>query len=299
MSEQGIRTLDDSFCAQLIPRVSKHANKYSRGTVGVIGGCAQYPGAPVLACMAAARSGAGYVRLVAPEDAASCARMHLLSIPVSACAQNEDGCLSAASFEDARSALQKSNVLLVGPGMGISDDTKGFLAALLSCPDYLDRPLVCDADALNIIAADPCILPASRRAELVFTPHDGEAARLLGRRLDSRHEDACELAETFNATVMLKGPETIIASSDGSVRVMNAGGPELAKAGSGDVLGGIVAALMAQGLSGLDAASLGAQVHADAGRLALGELGIHAVMPEDIISNIGPAFLSMEANQGS
>lgn len=299
MSELDILTLDDRFCAQLIPHVSSDANKYSRGTVGVVGGCAQYPGAPVLACEAAARSGAGYVRLVTPRDAALCARSHLLSVPVSACAQNEDGCFCACSFEDAHDALKKSRAILVGPGMGVSDDAERFLEALLACSDLQDRPLVCDADALNIIARNPRVLPASREAELVLTPHDGEAARLLGRCLNNRVEDACELAKQFGATLVLKGPETIIATWSGSVRVMNAGGPELAKAGSGDVLAGILAALMAQGLNGLDAASLGTQVHADAARLALGKLGIQAVLPEDIISYIGPAFLNMEANQGS
>lgn len=299
MNEQRFRALDDRFCARLIPQVDARANKYSRGTVGVVGGCAQYPGAPVLASMAAARSGAGYVRLVTPEDAAMCARMHLLSIPVSACAQNEDGCLCARSFEDVRNALKKSDVLLVGPGMGTSHDTKRFFEELLSCPDFQDRPLVCDADALNIIAASSSVLMASTRAGLVLTPHEGEAARLLGRRLVNRVDDARALASMFNATVVLKGPDTFIAAPDGCVRVMDAGGPELAKAGSGDVLAGIVAAFMAQGLNALDAASLGTQVHANAGRLALGRLSIHAVMPEDIINCIGPALLNMEASRSS
>lgn len=299
MNEQDIRTLDDQFCAQLIPHVSKHANKYSRGTLGVVGGCAQYPGAPVLASMAAARSGAGYVRLVAPGDAAQSARAHLVSVPVSACVQNDEGCFCARSFEQARNALKKSGALLVGPGMGTSHDAASFLEALLSCPDYQDRPLVCDADALNIIAAQPGICADSHRAEFVLTPHEGEAARLLGRPVTDRYEDACELANVYNATVVLKGPETLIVAVDGRARVMNAGGPELAKAGTGDVLAGIVAALLAQGLDALDAASLGTQIHANAGKLALGKLGIHAVMPEDIISYIGPAFLNMEANQDS
>ncbi len=299
MSEHGARILDDQFCAQLIPHVSSRANKYSRGTVGVIGGCAQYPGAPVLASIAAARSGAGYVRLVTPADAAISARNHLLSIPVSACAQNDDGCFCERSFEAACDALKKSGVLLVGPGMGTSHDAQSFLEALLSYSAFQDRPLVCDADALNIIASNPGVLTACPRAELVLTPHEGEAARLLGRRLDNRPDDARALAHMFNATIVLKGPDTFIVSPDGNARVMNAGGPELAKAGSGDVLAGIIAALMAQGLDGFDASSLGTQVHANAGRRALDRLGIQAVMPEDIISNIGPAFTSMEATQNS
>ena len=299
MNEQDIRTLDDQFCAQLIPHVSAHANKYSRGTLGVVGGCAQYPGAPILASMAAARSGAGYVRLVAPNDAAQSARSHLVSIPVSACIQNEEGCFCARSFEQVRDALKKSGALLVGPGMGTSHDVASFLEALLSCPGFQDRPLVCDADALNIIAAQPDMFTGTCRAECVLTPHEGEAARLLGRPLISRYEDARELASMFNATVVLKGPETLIVAADGRTNVMNSGGPELAKAGTGDVLAGIIAALLAQGLDALDAASLGTQIHANAGKLALGKLGIHAVMPEDIISYIGPAFLTMEANQDS
>ena len=98
----------------------------------------------------------------------------------------------------------------------------------------------------------------------------------------------------YKSTVVMKGPDTLVVSPQGKAGVMTEGGPELAKAGTGDVLGGIIAALLAQGCNAFEASALGAFIHARAGKLAARELGVHACMPEDIIVKIGPAFMSME-----
>lgn len=275
--------------AALVPYPAQDANKYSRGTVGVVGGSAAYPGAPIMASMAAAQSGAGYVRLVTTLDAAACARAHLLSIPVSACEQSENGTLCEASLAAAQSDLAKSKMVLIGPGMGASEESARFLAGFEQ-----DRPMIFDADALNLIARDPALLPLPARHARILTPHEGEAARLLGRSVENRNEDALLLSRTFDAVVVLKGPETLIASPSGELRAVNEGGPELAKAGTGDVLGGIIAGFLCQGMSAFDAASLGVYVHARAGKLAAQELSVHAVMPEDIINSIGPVLLELQ-----
>lgn len=290
MSDPRAQALEAHDCARLVPRPASDANKYTRGTVAVVGGSAAYPGAPVLAAQAAARSGAGYVRLVTVEDAAACAHAHLLSVPVSACEQGLEGTLCEASLVQARADLAKSDVILIGPGMGATADAERFLCGLEQ-----DRPFVFDADALNLIARDPAALDMPAPHQRVLTPHEGEAARLLGRAVRDRAEDARLLAGRYDAVVVLKGPETLVASPNGELRTIRAGGPELAKAGTGDVLGGMIAAFLCQGMDALDASSLAVFAHGLAGKHAAREIGVHAVMPEDIISAIGPTLLSMEA----
>lgn len=276
--------------AAMIPVPSADANKYSRGTVGVVGGCAAYPGAPIMAAQAAAQCGAGYVRLVTTEKAAECARAHLLSIPVSACDEGLQGTLCETSLSQAHEGLAKSKVVLTGPGMGANADTMRFFKGFAQ-----DRPMVFDADALNLIARDPELLATPARHPRILTPHEGEAARLLGRPVENRHEDALELARSFEAVVVLKGPGTLIATPSGELREVREGGPELAKAGTGDVLGGMIAGFLCQGLDAFDAASLGVFVHACVGQVLAREISVQAVMPEDIINNIGPVLLGLQS----
>lgn len=294
MSEPFALMLSPRDYAALVPYPAPDANKYSRGTVGVVGGSAAYPGAPIMAAEAAAQCGAGYVRLITTRDAAETARNHLLSIPVSVCEQGMNGTLCESSLVQAREDLEKSKVILIGPGMGANADTLRFMRGFAQ-----DRPMVFDADALNLIAQSPELLAVPAKHPRILTPHDGEAARLLGRPVGNRHEDALELAQRFEAIVVLKGPDTLIASPSGELRMVNDGGPELAKAGTGDVLGGMIAGFACQGLSAFDAASLGVFVHAYAGKLAARELSIHAVMPEDIINSIGSVLLELQAEDVS
>lgn len=294
MSEPLALILGDADYAALLPRPASDANKYSRGTVGVVGGSAAYPGAPILAAQAASRCGAGYVRLVTPHDCVPVAHAHLLSIPVTGCESGLEGTFCDPSAPQAVEALGKSDVLLVGPGMGTSDDVVRFLRALGQ-----DRPMVFDADALNVIARNCDLLACPAAHPRILTPHEGEAARLLGRAVVNRNEDAVELARAYDATVVLKGPETLVATPAGGLRCIAQGGPELAKAGTGDVLGGMVAAFWCQGLDAFDAATLAVYVHGRAGSRVARELSVHALMPEDIISEIGPVLLELEAKDVS
>lgn len=292
MGEPLAVVLGASDYASLLPRLAYDANKYSRGTVAVIGGSAAYPGAPVMAAQAASRAGAGYVRLVTVEGAAACAHAHLLSIPVSACDQGLEGTMCEASLVLARADLVKSDVILIGPGMGTTADSERFLAGLAQ-----DRPFVFDADALNLIARNRDLLCTPSAHSRILTPHEGEAARLLGRKVEDRKQDAIALAREYDSIVVLKGPGTLVATPLGELREVPVGGPELAKAGTGDVLGGMIASFMSQGLDAFDAATLGVYVHGCAGNVAARELNARAVMPEDIICKIGFVLNSMEAKE--
>lgn len=279
----------------LVPELVVDANKYTRGCVAVVGGSASYPGAPVLSAQAAARCGAGYTRLVVPACAAATARAHVLSIPVSACS-DLDGGFCSESVAAARIACEKSNAIALGPGIGRGNSVAGFIGELLEqLVQEGQRSFVLDADALVALAANPQFVDVYQANPCVLTPHEGEAARLLGRRVQDRLSDARELAQQYACVVVLKGPHTLVVDRGGAAVECQHGGPELAKAGTGDVLTGIITSLMAQGLPAFEAAALGVFVHADAGARVAAEKSAFAVMPEDIIETIGSVFKNMGA----
>ena len=282
--------------ARVMPVVSAEANKYSRGKLAVFGGSAKYPAAPVMAALAAPRAGAGYTVLCVPQSAAACAHLHLLSTAVAALPE-DDGCLCAASAEAARGALASAAAFVAGPGLDRSPTAGEFLLAFLAGDEARARCGVVDADALTLVAHDKEAFLAAREAAapVVLTPHHGEASHLLGgRKVNDPAFDACELASAYACVVVLKGPNTYVTNPDGEVCVIVDGGPELAKAGSGDVLSGIVGALLAQGVEVFDAACLGVWLHARAGALAALELGVASVMPEDLPLYVARAIRSLE-----
>lgn len=296
MSGDAPTTISPADYARLVPRPAPDANKYSRGSVAVIGGSGEYPGAPVMAAKAAARCGAGYVRLVMPQDAAAAARAHVLSIPVSSCSQDEAGFLCTASAPKALAAVEKSKVLVIGPGMGAGESSHAFLLELLRelRAQGERKTVVFDADALNLISRHPELAQLREYDENIVTPHEGEAARLLGRRVGDRLADARELAARLYATVVLKGPRTLVVSRDGVAIENTCAGPELAKAGTGDVLSGMIGSFAAQGLPAAKASALAVYLHGFTARLLSERLSVNAVMPEDIIEHIGPAILRLE-----
>ena len=283
--------------ASVVPVAARDANKYTRGKLVVAGGCAAYPAAPVMSALAAQRCGAGYVALALPSGAAAAARTHVLSITVSALPEVR-GSFCAASVDGACESLTKAAAFVVGPGMGRADEAGEFLSSFLASEAACSCPGVLDADALFHIAHDRKAFLAARdgAAPLVLTPHYGEAARLLGdgHRVDEPAACAVELARKWNNVVALKGPDTYIAAPDGRLRVVTVGGPELAHAGTGDVLAGVIGALLAQGVESFDAACLGVYLHGKAGALAAAELGVSAVVPEDLPLCLARAIRSLE-----
>lgn len=291
-----LRVFDAHEAARVIPVASADANKYSRGKLAVFGGSARFPAAPVMAALAAPRAGAGYTALCVPQRAAACAHLHLLSTAVSALPE-DGGCLCAAALEPAVVALASAAAFVVGPGLDRSPAAGEFLLAFLASDEARARCGVVDADALTLVARDKEAFLTAREgaAPVVLTPHHGEAARLLGgRKVADPVSDARELASAYASVAVLKGPDTYIANLAGEVCVVIDGGPELAKAGSGDVLSGVVGALLAQGVEAFDAACLGVWLHARAGALAAMEIGIASVMPEDLPAYVARAIRSLE-----
>lgn len=246
---------DDVDVELLRPHTESGADKYSAGVVGIVAGSERYPGAAVLAVGAAVRLRPGMVRYAGPQATAVLARWPEV--------------VAVADPADAG----KVQAWLAGPGMG----TDG--AALARLPTVLqaDKPVVIDADALTMLAANPTLLgrrtrPAGAPAEVpgtVLTPHAGEFARLWPELDPSDRMSSARAAATKSgAIVLLKGDRTVIAAPDGRTAVNMSGSGWLATAGSGDVLSGVIGSLLAAGLDPFVAAAVGAQLHGRAGERA-------------------------------
>lgn len=297
-SEHGVQGFTADCAARVLPVPACDANKYSRGCLLVVGGSSSFKGAPVLAALAAQRSGAGYVRLATVEAAAQTAQSCLLSATVAAC-PDTNGFMNKEALPQLEQLAAKAKAVAVGPGLGCSQATSELLWAMLESDALRGLPWLMDADALNIVAADVSRFKESRAGNpTVITPHEGEAARLLGRKVHDRPKDAAALASACGCVAVLKGPDTLVAFPDGELRVVRSGGPELAKAGTGDVLAGVVGALLAQGLLPMDAACLGVYLHGAAGAAAACEHSVLSMLPEDVIDGIAAAVRGLEcANQ--
>jgi NAD(P)H-hydrate epimerase len=283
-SSQGF-WLDPELACQWLPQWRLTAHKYQRGHVVVIGGSREMPGAPLLAAQAALRAGAGMVEVLMPESAASRVSAFLPLI-VRPMPQTATGSLwmSGAVIERARLA----DAVVVGPGLG-----RGVSAELMQRLFALQVPLVVDADALSLLPPRPWLQYV--RAPWVMTPHAGELGRLFGVGADTVNRDrrqwAMRAAREYGAAVLLKGYRTLVC--DGQQCGVNvSGGPELATAGSGDVLAGVIGALCAQGLPVFRAALLGAYLHGWAGQLAR-QRWHRAVTSADVMDSLGEAVASV------
>jgi hydroxyethylthiazole kinase-like uncharacterized protein yjeF len=243
-----------------VPRPSPTGHKYDRGHAVVVSGPATRTGAARLAARGALRAGAGLVTVASPRDALAENAAQLTAImlvPV-------DGADALAEMlADAR-----KNAVVIGPGLGVGPQTCKLVEAALAS----SAAVVLDADALTSFADDPERLIASiagRSGDVVVTPHEGEFARAFGKAggNGSKVDRARAAAAQWRATVVLKGPDTVVAAADGRVAIADNAPPDLATAGSGDVLAGIIGGLLAQGMPAFAAAAAAVYLHGEAARL--------------------------------
>jgi hydroxyethylthiazole kinase-like uncharacterized protein yjeF len=255
---------EEADVAGWLPRRAPESHKWSVGGVYVVGGSQGMTGAVMMASRAALRAGAGIVVAGLPGDAAARAsggEVITRSLPATSA-----GALDEAAAKEVLDGLERFRVLVVGPGLGQAPAT---VAAVRRLVAEAPVPLVLDADGLNALAGDVDLL-AGRPAATVITPHAGEYSRLAGESVGEDRVDAARrLAERAGAVVVLKGSRTVIADATGRAAINPTGGPWLATAGTGDVLSGVVGALIGLGLPAFRAAAAGAWIHGRAGELHL------------------------------
>ena len=273
-----------------VPHRGADSTKFTSGNVFVIGGSSGLTGAPTMAALAAMRAGAGYVTVAAPAELETVFAVRLLeALKVSL--PSAGGSLSPDAIEPALAAIERADAVVLGPGLGRDDGAREFAHALVGA---VGVPLVIDADGLNALAEGfPGALP-ERDAPTVLTPHAGELGRLLA--VESREVAAHRLAHArdaaarANAIVVLKGDDTLVAAPDGRVAVSPGGAPALATAGTGDVLSGVLGALLAKRMDPFHATCAGVLAHVRAGRLAAAPHGPDGVIASDVIDHLPPAL---------
>lgn len=288
LAEVSLNCLVDDDLARLVPVRRADGHKYAFGRVLAIAGSDHYPGAAVLCSTAAARVGAGLVTLAATRDVRLTVAAHTPEITYTPTdVRPADGPPALAALE---SALGSRSVLLIGPGLGRGEATTDFVHALLDRRDRT-RPIVIDADGLFALAGLPD-WPGLTDANTVLTPHSGELERLVGQSLDPATplwEHARRLAREWGCVLIAKGPLTCIAGPDGRVDIWPRPNAALATGGTGDVLAGVIAGLLAQGLSPMDAARLGVGLHGRAAeRVVAG--GARTLLASDLLGELPRAL---------
>jgi NAD(P)H-hydrate epimerase len=283
----GVGLIEPGIRAE-IPARHVGSTKFSEGAVVVVGGSRGLTGAPCLAAEAAARAGAGYVTAAVPASLNLVFELRLLEA-MSRPLPDRDGSLGPDALEPALEAAQRADAVALGPGVGRDEATLDLVRALAA---RLDAPLLLDADGLNAHAGRLGDL-AGREAPTVLTPHAGELGRLLGVESAAIESERLarvrEAAEAAQAVVVLKGDDTLVAEPGGRVAVSRGGSPALATAGTGDVLSGVIAAMLAKGLEAFLAACAGVHLHCIAGSLAGEETGADAVIARDVIGALARA----------
>ncbi|MFA6564833.1 MAG: NAD(P)H-hydrate dehydratase [Verrucomicrobiia bacterium] len=268
----------------LLPSRRPSAHKGDFGHLLMVAGSEGYTGAAVLCSQAAMRSGVGLVTLAVPRA--------VWPIVASQCCE-----VMPRPFDPAEAGpevvapmLEKCDALAIGPGLGQSKAIESVVHWLLQ---NCTKPMVIDADALNMLANNPAWL-RNARGPVVITPHPGEMGRLTGTSTMAVQSDrwgrATRFAAETKAVVVLKGARTVVANPAGDITINSTGNPGMASGGVGDVLTGVVGALLAQNFSPFDAARLGAWLHGFAGDLATQEIGEEALIASDVISHLGAAF---------
>ncbi len=266
---------------QKIPVSHMNDHKGSNGKILNISGCVRYNGAAILSSKAALRAGAGLVALATPQrviNAVAPAIPETVFIPLE---QDDEGYMDKAAVEQIESELSKYDVVMIGCGIGRSAGSAAVVEYVLKNAKV---PVVLDADGLNCAARNPELMKSC--PNLTITPHPAEFSRITGMPVNevqkNRLDAAKTLAAQFNINVLLKGANTVITSPEGKTYINTTGNPSLAKAGSGDVLTGIIASLTAQHVPPFQAAVLGALLHGACADEFIKTRSVHGLLASDV-----------------
>ncbi len=284
------QTVEADFVRAALPARKPDGHKGDFGKLLIVGGAEGYTGAPYLTASAAVRTGCGLVYLGVPEgiwavEAVKCVSSMPFPLP------EKHGMLSYKALQEIEEKLSICDVLALGPGLGRSEQVTRLACDLLL---RTEKPVVLDADGINALEGHIDVLDRRRGRVTILTPHDGEFVRVGG---DLSHGDRVKAARDFAAArdcvLVLKGHRTVTATPAGNVLVNTTGNSGLAKGGSGDVLTGVIASLLAQGATAAQAAAAGVWLHGRAGDLAEKRLTAFGMTPEDVVREMPGAFLEI------
>ena len=288
------QTVEADFVRAALPPRKPDGHKGDFGKLLIVGGAVGYTGAPYLTAEAAVRSGCGLVYLGVPEsiwavEAAKCVTSIPFPLP------EKHGLFSYKALQKIEEKLADCDALALGPGMGRNEQVTRLVCDLLL---HTEKPAVLDADGINALEGHIDVLDQRRGRVTILTPHDGEFARVGG---DLSHGDRMRAAREFAAVhgcvLVLKGHRTVTATPEGNVLVNTTGNSGLAKGGSGDVLTGVIASLLAQGAAPVRAAGAGVWLHGRAGDLAAKRLTAYGMTPADVTLALPEAFLELEVGE--
>jgi len=317
-SEQKLRSvIDENWVRQNLPVRQINAHKGTFGTVMVVGGSVNYVGAPMLAALAAYRSGSGLVSLAVPQSIHPILAGQLPEA-IWLVLDDEGGVISESAVDLVKEQTGKVNAMVIGPGIGREETTARFLDTIFFASKSNGKnrrvgflieengnetkeqkmpTIVLDAEGLRWLAENEG-WNEKIQAELVLTPHPGEMAALTGLTVEEIQSERMGIASLYakkwNQVIVLKGALTVIAAPDGRIAVIPVASSALAKAGSGDVLSGMIASWIGQGMERYEAASAAAWIHAQAGLAAAEWLGSEApVLAMDIVQSIADVFAEL------
>ena len=276
-----------------IPRTAEPTHKYSAGALLVVAGSRTTTGAPVMVVNGAQRTGCGIVFLATSQSAAPSVDLELTEALVYGVAEDDEGFMTLEALDRILEQAERASALAVGPGMGTGDEGRRLVEGILR---EAEAPVILDADAITNLAGTDVL--AKRNAPTVVTPHAGELGRLLGAGAKEvsagRLRSAREAAEEHGCCVLLKGSDTLVVQGDGAA-VNSTGDVALATAGTGDILSGVVGALLSRGMDAYEAARAGAWVHGRAAELWLEETGwpAESLIATDLLPRIPRAMVEL------
>jgi NAD(P)H-hydrate epimerase len=280
--------------AGMLPRRPVSAHKYSVGKVFVLAGSRGLTGAPFMCVQAAMRTGAGAVILGVPRSIYGTLTRKVTEVMVTPLSETTRGSVSFSALEEIREKVRWADVVVLGPGLSRDVETQRVVRNLVTS---VPKPLVIDADGLNALSSHVSLLKR-RNHPTILTPHVGELGRLTGddpKYIEAYRVNAArKAARDFGNIVVLKGAPTVTGSPEGSTYVNSTGNPGMATAGTGDVLTGVIASLLAQGMEPASAAYSGVLIHGFAGDLAAKQLGQRSIMALDLVRQLPRTLETLE-----
>jgi NAD(P)H-hydrate epimerase len=290
-----VQSIEEDDIFSLLPARPAYSHKGDYGHVLLIAGSRGKTGAALMAAKACLRTGAGMVTIGVPETLADIFQSRVTEEMVLPLPDDGSGMLSIRAIDDIASFISsKADVIAAGPGIGVTGNTRELMDRLIRIATV---PILIDADGINSLQSNAAALKKAK-APVILTPHAGEMARLLDISSRVPEHERIPLARSFSrkngSYLVLKGAPALVAGPEGQLLINTTGNPGMAKAGAGDVLTGMIAAFLGQGLNPLDASVAGVYMHGLSGDRAAEKKGMHSLIASDIIEMIPDAFLSLK-----